>query len=1059
MNAVDSKETGAPESLWNTGSGESECSEGDECCRVCHGESEPSRPLFHPCRCDGSIKFVHQDCLMEWLRVSKQSEPKCELCGEKFSFRRVYAEDAPSTLSMFEFICGVMPRIGRIIFQFCKGTILSFLWLLVVPFFTAWWVDQCTILILNDQVSWHLVSYFTPSLELLSRWWNGIIISASIVLMSLGAIQLTRYLHDEIYGPPRTRQQNVTAGPTMQDATGETAPENESTGEVEGVSSQGAAVEVEVQGGDGESEGRTESGSDSDDRSEPDFNDNNDDTEHVAENQADNARGEVNFWRLLEHDVPVAGDRGVPVAGDRGVPVAGGGAGVDAVAVDLQDLTIFGGSLWESASHALFLCLYNALFVILAEVFPVILGRSLLWLLGFHSWGLGPLKAGVASMLFSAGLNNSDVNRIIPSEGAGAGPVLWPALLENVYMTPLSADLIVSRASVALEAVCGYSLVLSAAFVVLSGVILAGGERRELYPHIRARLHSFVDEFKKWVKLSMYLTMEMVCIPHLMGWLIDIVTLRVFDTTIQRRLLFFQERPVICTLVHFLVGFFFSTHVAVFMSELRRILKENVMSRCLPEYHFFSDDSTLDSLCNMPVRALVEKLLLNLSYYIPSILFMIMLPVKIGHVFCPTGVPLKLKFDELYYDVQLPLELLVFHFLLPFLIQKYHHRECMRFFVHRFLITMCEVCGVSEYLLDGEVVQDTLERTRIGLGIDRTPEAVDIVGGALGQEQEAESHPHEGQDDEAGAVLEGAIPNAMQEYESEIEPLADGVDVAADGLDLRDSRFRDKGIFARCIALAMTGVFASVVFFSWAFHLPIMIGRLTLGALSVSVENDLYTLSVGLAIVLGSFFLVRYILQEANNSAELSALAVLVWKWFLISLKIIVLGSIWFSVIPLLIGILLETVVVIPFRTPLDETPSYPPLQCWAIGLLFLKVWLRCLLVGAFGESLWRDRFSRVIRSGFSGVDFTFILVEIICPILMFLIDRLVLPYFFARILGLACVDSYAYRTLVMRFSFPLYFVSQFVFMGIARVKHAVINLHNDIRDSMYLLGTELKNR
>ena len=33
-------------------------------CRVCHGESEDDHMLFHPCKCSGSIKYVHQDCLM-----------------------------------------------------------------------------------------------------------------------------------------------------------------------------------------------------------------------------------------------------------------------------------------------------------------------------------------------------------------------------------------------------------------------------------------------------------------------------------------------------------------------------------------------------------------------------------------------------------------------------------------------------------------------------------------------------------------------------------------------------------------------------------------------------------------------------------------------------------------------------------------------------------------------------------------------------------------------------------------------------------------------------------
>ncbi|KAJ5122727.1 hypothetical protein N7526_009664 [Penicillium atrosanguineum] len=42
-------------------------------CRICHGEAvEPDDPLFYPCKCSGSIKFVHQACLVEWLAHSQK---------------------------------------------------------------------------------------------------------------------------------------------------------------------------------------------------------------------------------------------------------------------------------------------------------------------------------------------------------------------------------------------------------------------------------------------------------------------------------------------------------------------------------------------------------------------------------------------------------------------------------------------------------------------------------------------------------------------------------------------------------------------------------------------------------------------------------------------------------------------------------------------------------------------------------------------------------------------------------------------------------------------------
>ena len=30
-------------------------------CRVCRGEGTPDQPLFFPCKCSGSIRYIHQD--------------------------------------------------------------------------------------------------------------------------------------------------------------------------------------------------------------------------------------------------------------------------------------------------------------------------------------------------------------------------------------------------------------------------------------------------------------------------------------------------------------------------------------------------------------------------------------------------------------------------------------------------------------------------------------------------------------------------------------------------------------------------------------------------------------------------------------------------------------------------------------------------------------------------------------------------------------------------------------------------------------------------------------
>lgn len=51
--------------------------EEEEVCRICRGPSEEDNPLFYPCKCSGSIKFVHQQCLIEWLQHSGNTH--CEV--------------------------------------------------------------------------------------------------------------------------------------------------------------------------------------------------------------------------------------------------------------------------------------------------------------------------------------------------------------------------------------------------------------------------------------------------------------------------------------------------------------------------------------------------------------------------------------------------------------------------------------------------------------------------------------------------------------------------------------------------------------------------------------------------------------------------------------------------------------------------------------------------------------------------------------------------------------------------------------------------------------------
>lgn len=59
-------------------------SEEEKECRICQSRGEER--LNSPCYCAGSTKWVHESCLVKWLRVSQTS--KCELCSQNIIIKK-----------------------------------------------------------------------------------------------------------------------------------------------------------------------------------------------------------------------------------------------------------------------------------------------------------------------------------------------------------------------------------------------------------------------------------------------------------------------------------------------------------------------------------------------------------------------------------------------------------------------------------------------------------------------------------------------------------------------------------------------------------------------------------------------------------------------------------------------------------------------------------------------------------------------------------------------------------------------------------------------------------
>jgi len=105
-------------------------------CRICRSEGTPDEPLFHPCKCSGSIQYVHQECLMEWLSHSHKKH--CELCKTPFRFTKLYDADMPAQLPWDVFIKRAFVHVAQGIASTARATLVGFVWLVILPWFIRW---------------------------------------------------------------------------------------------------------------------------------------------------------------------------------------------------------------------------------------------------------------------------------------------------------------------------------------------------------------------------------------------------------------------------------------------------------------------------------------------------------------------------------------------------------------------------------------------------------------------------------------------------------------------------------------------------------------------------------------------------------------------------------------------------------------------------------------------------------------------------------------------------------------------------------------------------------
>ncbi|CAL9780058.1 unnamed protein product [Musa acuminata subsp. burmannicoides] len=1011
--------------------------EGDVC-RICRNPGDADNPLRYPCACSGSIKFVHQDCLLQWLNHSNARQ--CEVCKHTFSFSPVYAENAPTRLPFEEFVVGMTMKACHVLQFFLRLAFVLSVWLLMIPFIT-FWIWRLTFVRSLSEAQRLFFSHMSAPV-ILTDCLHGFLLSASIVFIFLGATSLRDYFRHlrELGGHDAERDDGQERngaravrrlpGPVNRVPVGDGNAED--AGGAQGIAGAGQIIR------------------------------------RNAENVA--ARLEMQAARLEAH-VEQMFDGLDDADGAEDVP--------------FDELVGMQGPVFHLVENAITVLASNAIFLGVVILLPFSLGRIVLYYVTwFFASVSNPMMEKVMPLSESAlSLANSTLKialsaaKNLSSESNNEGLLgnMMEAVTgsQKINVTGLhefsnsvdgsvSADLVKgtvigsSHLSDVTTLAVGYMFIFCFIFFyfgLLALIRYIRGERMifgrlynlltiaEAVPSLLRQLLAGMRHLMTMFKVAFLLVIELGVFPLMCGWWLDVCTLRMLGATIAQRVEFFSVSPVFSSSIHWLVGIIYMLQISIFVSLLRGVLRNGVLyflrDPADPNYNPFRD------LIDDPVHKHARRVLLSVAVYGSLIVMLIFLPVKLAMRLAPSIFPLDITIFDPFTEI--PTDVLLFQICIPFAIEHFKLRTTIKSLLRHWFKAVGWALGLTDYLLppsEGNGNQDAgnMEAVR------RDRLHVARQGGA--GENDQPLVPRIAAEDHLGTV--DIVGNADAAEESDVDDPADS----------------EYGFVLRIVLLLVLAWMTLLLFNSAMIVLPVSLGRALFNAIPrLPIThgfkcNDLFAFSIGCYIiwivVAGTRYSVDYI-----KTHRVHVLVLQIWKWCAIILKSSALLSIWIFIIPVLIGLLFELLVIVPLRVPVDESPVFLLYQDWALGLIFLKIWTRLVILDQMAplvDENWRRKFERLREDGFSRLRGLWVLREIMIPIISKLLTALCIPYVFAK--GIFPVFGYSLivNSAVYRFAWLGCCLFSLLCFCAKRFHVWFTNLHNSIRDDRYLIGRRLHN-
>ena len=124
---------------------------GEAQCRICYGGEELG-PLVSPCRCRGTMRYVHARCLNEWraAAANERAFSRCEQCGYAYRFRQTSAASAlrhPAVVWLATALALILATLAGMALPF-RPERLAYRLMEWHPSYTwRWWGPRCDTLV------------------------------------------------------------------------------------------------------------------------------------------------------------------------------------------------------------------------------------------------------------------------------------------------------------------------------------------------------------------------------------------------------------------------------------------------------------------------------------------------------------------------------------------------------------------------------------------------------------------------------------------------------------------------------------------------------------------------------------------------------------------------------------------------------------------------------------------------------------------------------------------------------------------------------------------------